>query len=57
MTEDSELIMALLCRDRTLILMELDGDFHFFSTEWMRPHLSRVNAEIARRIPQQGAES
>jgi len=55
MTEDSEYIMGLLECDREAILDALDGSFYteaehpeFFRN--LRLDLSRVNAEIARRL-------
>jgi len=55
MSEDSEYIMDLLLCDREAILDALDGTFYteadhheFFMN--MRLDLSRVNAEIARRV-------
>ena len=55
MSEDSEYIMGLLECDREAILDALDGTFYtedenreFFMN--LRLDLSRVNAEIARRL-------
>ena len=49
--EDKELIMEVLCSERAWTICALDDETSW-SEEEDRLYLARLNAEIARRIPQ-----